>query len=83
WYQQVSSVGQAKSDSWQVMEFSKRFKMEEVWPEELLAKMPQYRGKTMYEVLFTNGQVDQYPLSEARELNDDAHHFGFYVQKGL
>uniref|UniRef100_UPI00197D8251 type VI secretion system baseplate subunit TssK n=1 Tax=Vibrio cholerae TaxID=666 RepID=UPI00197D8251 len=23
------------------------------------------------------------PLSEARELNDDAHHFGFYIQKGL
>ncbi|MBM5032150.1 periplasmic nitrate reductase subunit alpha [Vibrio parahaemolyticus] len=83
WYQQVGSVGDAKSDLWQVMEFSKRFKMEEVWPEELLAKAPQYRGKTMYDMLFKNGQVDKFPLEEARELNDDSHHFGFYVQKGL
>ncbi|THE60206.1 periplasmic nitrate reductase subunit alpha [Vibrio parahaemolyticus] len=83
WYQQVGTVGDAKSDLWQVMEFSKRFKMEDVWPEELLAKAPQYRGKTMYDMLFKNGQVDKFPLEEARELNDDSHHFGFYVQKGL
>ncbi|MBM4975343.1 periplasmic nitrate reductase subunit alpha [Vibrio parahaemolyticus] len=83
WYQQVGTVGDAKSDLWQVMEFSKRFKMEEVWPEELLAKAPQYRGKTMYDMLFKNGQVDKFPLEEVRELNDDSHHFGFYVQKGL
>ncbi|EJG1581372.1 periplasmic nitrate reductase subunit alpha [Vibrio parahaemolyticus] len=83
WYQQVGTVGDAKSDLWQVMEFSKRFKMEEVWPEELLAKAPQYRGKTMYDMLFKNDQVDKFPLEEARELNDDSHHFGFYVQKGL
>lgn len=83
WYQQVGTVGDAKSDLWQVMEFSKRFKMEEVWPEELLAKAPQYLGKTMYDMLFKNGQVDKFPLEEARELNDDSHHFGFYVQKGL
>ncbi len=83
WYQQVGTVGDAKSDLWQVMEFSKRFKMEEVWPEELLAKAPQYRGKTMYDMLFKNGQVDKFPLEDARELNDDSHYFGFYVQKGL
>jgi nitrate reductase NapA len=83
WYQQVDTVGEAKSDSWQVMEFSKRFKIEEVWPEELIAKAPQYRGKTMYDVLFANGVVDKYPVSEAKELNDDSHHFGYYVQKGL
>ncbi|MEX3070417.1 periplasmic nitrate reductase subunit alpha [Vibrio alginolyticus] len=83
WYQQVGTVGEAKSDSWQVMEFSKRFKIEEVWPEELLAKAPQYRGKTMYDVLFANGQVDKFPVEESRELNDDSHHFGYYVQKGL
>ncbi|MBM4901064.1 periplasmic nitrate reductase subunit alpha [Vibrio parahaemolyticus] len=83
WYQQVGTVGDAKSDLWQVMEFSKRFKIEEVWPEELLAKAPQYRGKTMYDMLFKNGQVDKFPLEDARELNDDSHHFGFYVQKGL
>jgi len=83
WYQQVKAPGEAKSDLWQVMEFSKRFKIEEVWPEELIAKMPEYRGKTMYEVLYENDQVNKYPIKEARELNDDAYHFGNYVQKGL
>ncbi|WGV98205.1 periplasmic nitrate reductase subunit alpha [Vibrio sp. YMD68] len=83
WYQQVDTVGEAKSDLWQIMEFSKRFKMEEVWTEEMLAAAPQYRGKTMYDMLFANGQVDKFPIEEARELNDDAHHFGYYVQKGL
>ena len=83
WYQQVKSPGESRSDLWQVMEFSKRFKIEEVWPEDLLAKAPQYRGKTMYEVLYENDQVNKYPIKEARELNDDAQHFGYYVQKGL
>ncbi|MCL1039323.1 periplasmic nitrate reductase subunit alpha [Shewanella submarina] len=83
WYQQVETVGEAKSDLWQLMEFSKRFKVDEVWPEELLAKAPEYRGKTLYDVLYANGQVDKYPLPEKQALNDDARHFGFYVQKGL
>ncbi|GAB3534664.1 periplasmic nitrate reductase subunit alpha [Photobacterium alginatilyticum] len=83
WYQQVEAQGDSKSDLWQLMEFSKRFTIEEVWGEELLAKAPQYRGKTMYEVLFRNGQVDKFPLSEAQELNDDAKAQGYYLQKGL
>ncbi|SBS67311.1 periplasmic nitrate reductase subunit alpha [Vibrio atlanticus] len=83
WYQQVKTVGEAKSDLWQIMEFSKRFTIEEVWSEELLAKAPEYRGKTMYDVLYKNGNVDAFPLSEAQELNDDAQAQGFYVQKGL
>ena len=36
WRQQVDAPGQARSDLWQLMEFSKRFKTEEVWPPELL-----------------------------------------------
>ncbi len=89
WRQQVSAPGEAKSDLWQIMEFSKRFKTDEVWPEELLAKKPEYRGKTLYEVLFTNGQVDKYPKTEVRDEagnvyeNHEMEHFGFYVQKGL
>lgn len=83
WYQQVSAPGEAKSDLWQIMEFSKRFKMEEVWDEALLNSMPEYKGKTMYDVLFRNGQVDQFPLEQAQELNDDAKAQGYYVQKGL
>ncbi|MCD9523660.1 periplasmic nitrate reductase subunit alpha [Photobacterium carnosum] len=83
WYQQVKAPGEAKSDLWQIMEFSKRFKVEEVWDEALLNKMPQYRGKTMYDILFLNGHVDKYPLTEAQPLNDDAQAQGYYVQKGL
>ncbi|TKB50731.1 periplasmic nitrate reductase subunit alpha [Ferrimonas aestuarii] len=83
WYQQVKAPGESKSDLWQLMEFSKRFKMEEIWDEELLAQMPEYRGKTMFEVLYKNGQVDKFPLHEAQKLNDDAQAQGFYVQKGL
>ncbi len=83
WHQQVKPFGDARSDLWQIMEFSKRFKMEEVWGEDLLAKAPQYRGKTMFDILFQNGQVDAFPLSESPELNDESNDFGFYAQKGL
>jgi nitrate reductase NapA len=85
WYQQVKGPGESKSDLWQLMEFSKRFKVEEVWPEELLAKKPEYRGKTLFDILYKNGQVDKYPLTEvpADRLNDESKDFGFYAQKGL
>ncbi|GAA0572958.1 nitrate reductase catalytic subunit NapA [Caenispirillum bisanense] len=85
WRQQVQAPGQARSDLWQLMEFAKRFTIEEVWPEELLAKAPQYRGKTMFDVLYGNGKVNAYPLSDLPEgqLNDESRAFGFYVQKGL
>ncbi|NRA83317.1 MAG: nitrate reductase catalytic subunit NapA [Gammaproteobacteria bacterium] len=83
WFQQVKAPGEAKSDLWQLMEFAKRFKIEEVWTEDLLAAAPHLRGKTMYDVLYRNGNVDAFSIDEAKELNDDAHDFGFYVQKGL
>lgn len=85
WHQLVEAPGEARSDLWQIMEFSKRFKIEEVWPEELLVKAPHLRGKTMYEVLFRNGQVDKFPVSdiEAGYKNHEAEAFGFYPQKGL
>lgn len=89
WRQQVSAPGEAKSDLWQLMEFSKRFKVEEVWPANLIAKKPQYRGKTLYDVLFKNGQVNKYKKQHVtdkqgnRYQNDEMDHFGFYVQKGL
>ncbi|APV52039.1 nitrate reductase catalytic subunit [Betaproteobacteria bacterium GR16-43] len=85
WHQLVKAPGESRSDLWQLMEFSKRFKMEEVWPAELLAKKPEYKGKTMYDVLFRNGQVDKFPNSqiEAGYENDEAKAFGYYVQKGL
>ncbi|WP_194089569.1 periplasmic nitrate reductase subunit alpha [Vibrio hibernica] len=83
WYQQVSPVEGARSDLWQIMEFAKRFKIEEVWDAELMAKAPELRGKTMYDILFRNGNVDKFPLEEAQDLNDDAKSAGFYIQKGL
>jgi len=85
WHQLVDAPGEAKSDLWQLMEFSKRFAIEEVWPEELLAKAPELRGKTMFDVLFQNGQVNKFPLEDtAPDYNNaEAKHFGFYVQKGL
>lgn len=85
WHQLVEAPGEARSDLWQLMEFSKRFKIEEVWPEELLAKAPHLRGKTMFDVLYRNGQVDKFPVSdiEAGYKNHEAELFGFYPQKGL
>jgi nitrate reductase NapA len=85
WRQQVKAPGEARSDVWQLMEFSKRFKVDEVWGDELMAKAPQYKGKTLYDVLFANGVVNKFPLSELQQgfENDESKHFGYYVQKGL
>ncbi len=92
WRQQVKAPGEAKSDLWQYLEFSKRFKVEEVWPAELVAKMPEYKGKTLYDVLYANGQVNKFPLAELETVNghaikgytnDESEAFGYYVQKGL
>ncbi|WP_207481708.1 periplasmic nitrate reductase subunit alpha [Arenibaculum pallidiluteum] len=85
WHQLVDAPGEARSDLWQLVEFSKRFKIEDVWPEDLLAKAPQHRGKTLYDVLFANGVVDRFPVAEcdAAYANAEAKAFGFYLQKGL
>ena len=37
WHQLVDAPGEARSDLWQLMEFSKRFTTDEVWPAEILA----------------------------------------------
>jgi nitrate reductase NapA len=91
WHEQVSAPGEAKSDLWQLMEFSKRFKVEEVWSDELLAKMPEYKGKTLFDVLYANGQVNRFPYKPGDikdgtgniYANHESEHFGFYAQKGL
>jgi nitrate reductase NapA len=85
WQQLVNAPGQARSDLWQLIEFSKRFKTDEVWPAELLNANPTYQGKTLYDVLFANGQVNRFALSEINKEyeNHEAKAFGFYVQKGL
>ena len=85
WHQLVSPPGEARSDLWQLMEFSKRFTTDEVWPAELLTKSPELKGKTLFEVLFKNGQVDTFPVSDIEEgyRNQESEDYGFYVQKGL
>jgi len=85
WRQQVPAPGKSKSDLWQYVEFSKRFKVEEVWPADLMAKAPELKGKTLYDVLYANGQVNKFPASEIQKGfdNDEAKDFGFYLQKGL
>ena len=92
WRQQVSAPGEAKSDLWQYIQFAKRFKVEDVWPEELIAKKPEYRGKTLYDVLYANGQVNKFPLEDVEKanghawagyMNDESKELGFYLQKGL
>ncbi|MCA1537761.1 nitrate reductase catalytic subunit NapA [Bradyrhizobium sp. NBAIM03] len=85
WHQLVPAPGDSKSDLWQLMEFSKRFRIEEVWPAELIAKKPEYRGKTLFDVLYKNGQVDKFPVTDIEPgyANDESKAFGFYVHKGL
>ena len=85
WRQQVKAPGKAKSDLWQYVEFSKRFKVEEVWPAELLEKSPEFKGKTLFDVLYANGQVNKFPMSDTQKgfENDEAKELGFYLQKGL
>jgi nitrate reductase NapA len=85
WYQMIEAPGESRSDSWQVIEFSKRFTTDEVWPKELLDASPQHKGKTLYEVLFANGHTNRFPLSDISpdHLNSESNYFGHYVQKGL
>ncbi|MCG8487877.1 MAG: nitrate reductase catalytic subunit NapA [Chromatiales bacterium] len=89
WRQQVAAPGEAKSDVWQVMEFAKYVKVKDVWPEDLIAKAPEYADKTLFDVLFANGQVDKFPVEQVTDSrgnkyeNDESKDFGFYVQKGL
>ncbi|SEH86820.1 nitrate reductase NapA [Rhizobium tibeticum] len=85
WRQLVQAPGEARSDLWQIAEFSKRFATDEVWPADILDSNPEYRGKTLYDVIFRNGQVDRFPLSDVNPDydNNEATAFGFYIQKGL
>jgi nitrate reductase (cytochrome) len=89
WREQVAGPGESKSDLWQIMEFSKRFKISEVWPADLIAKMPEYKDKTVYQVLYENGQVNKFPKQEITDSdgnkynNHEMEQFGYYVQKGL
>ena len=85
WRQLVNAPGEARSDLWQLTEFSKRFTTDEVWSADILDAHPEYKGKTLFDVLFRNGKVDRYPLSDldAEYENRESREYGFYLQKGL
>lgn len=85
WHQLVNAPGDARSDLWQTVALSQRIRTDDVWSEEFLAGAPEFRGKTLFEVLFKNGNVDRYPLEDMREgyPNQESVDFGFYIQKGM
>ena len=83
WRQQVNPPKGAKSDLWQLVEFSKRFKVDEVWPADKV-KAANASGKTLYDMLFATKAITQYPVPDTSEFaNDDATDFGFHIHKGL
>jgi nitrate reductase NapA len=67
------------------MEFAKRFTTDEVWAPETLAAHPEFKGKTLFDVLYANGTVNKFPVEEIEKgyANHESEAFGFYVQKGL
>jgi nitrate reductase NapA len=85
WRQQVDAPGEAKSDVWQVMEFSKRFQLKDVWSKDMIAKSGFKPETSLFDVLYANGQVNKFGLEQlqAGHNNSESKHFGFYVQKGL
>ena len=75
WKQQVLPQGQAMSDSWQILEFAKRFKIKEVWGKEWpelglknvmneAKKMGFNENTTLFEVLFANQNAQKFSLKE-------------------
>lgn len=73
WRQQVTPVGNAMSDTWQTVEFSKRFTLAEVWKShkindkvtlpDVLAKARAMGYKdtdTLYDVLYANKEARSY-----------------------
>lgn len=73
WRQQVLPVGEAMSDTWQMIEFSKRFKLKDVWGEKRIndkvtlpnvleeaKKLGYTEETTLYEVLFANDDAKSF-----------------------
>ncbi|MBX7490948.1 nitrate reductase catalytic subunit NapA [Helicobacter turcicus] len=87
WKQQVLPQGEAMSDTWQMMEFSKRFKLKEVWGEKKIndkltlpsvleeAKALGYsEDSTLYDVLYANAEAKSFKVEDAilkDELNSE------------
>ena len=78
WRQQVLPVGDAMSDTWQWVEFSKRFTVKDLWGEykpsgprkkplpnviDAAKKMGYKEDTTMFEILFANKKAKSYKLA--------------------
>src|SRR5690606_29201043 len=83
WHQLVEAPGESRSDLWQLVEFSKRFKTDEAWHSEVLEQNQQYKDDTLSKILCAKGKVDQIPLSQLNTVYETqvAKDFGFYLQK--
>jgi len=80
WRQQVVPVGDAMSDTWQWVEFSKRFTVKDLWMKDVKVGWGKKTLKgiseadvkaagytpdtTMYEILFANDRAKSYKLSQ-------------------
>ncbi|CAD7289176.1 nitrate reductase catalytic subunit NapA [Campylobacter suis] len=77
WRQQVLPVGEAMSDTWQILEFSKRFTLKEVWGEtkvddkltlpsvlEQAKAMGYDENATLFDVLFANEEAKTYKAQD-------------------
>lgn len=73
WKQQVLPVGNAMSDTWQMLEFAKRFKLKEVWGEKKIddkltlpnvlsaaVAMGYKEDDTLFDVLFANAEAKKF-----------------------
>ncbi|MDO8208438.1 MAG: nitrate reductase catalytic subunit NapA, partial [Gallionella sp.] len=67
WREQVPPPGQARSDIWQIMEFSKRFKLKEVWGEQKIPglKDAAFADGILPDVLTGSGHSPDATLYEA------------------
>ena len=85
WHQLVNAPGEARSDLWQLMEFSKRFKIEEVWPGRPDRQKTGVQGQDALRGAVQKWRGRQISLFDMAP--DFGNHklkaFGFYVQKGL
>jgi len=80
WQQAVSAPGEARSDLWQMLEFAKRMRLDEVWPQ-FRRREKNAAARTLFEALFRGAAT---PASRPPPMpNDEARHFGWHVQKAL
>ncbi len=75
WKQQVLPQGNAMSDTWQIMEFSKRFKIKEVWGKDYknldlvsvldkAKKMGYTEDTTLFEILYANNDALKFTIND-------------------